>query len=578
MEDKRTAFAILLCTVIVVVYTQVFLAPYQQQALQAPATQQVGQQGDTQQQAAIQTGATPQVDMQAAQAPGSAASPMGSFGALPVASAPTTEMISSAGVVSINTGRAELQLALLGGRILNLRLNGYRRELKEADSYSLVSAASGAKLPLGLWIGNVDDSQVRYNLKSVSGLEQISDQAYRAQPNQEAVIELQSDTGVIKRLRFPPNSYTWHVDVAGVASGTPVSLEWAHVLSQEALQERLDPIRLTMLSAEGDIKHISSADMSKSELQAAGKTRWSALGDKYFMSAIMPTDSSATASYGHVQDDYFIRATQQGASTFKVYTGPKDIDELGVVGDDLYRAIDLGFFAFLAQPLLIFLKFFYNLLGNWGLAVIGLTLALKLLFYPLNKASFVSMKAMQALQPEIKALRERVKDATQLNQEMMALYKRRGVNPLGGCFPILIQIPVFFGLYNALLNSIDLRHANFALWINDLSSPEKLHIWGVGVPLMILLMGASMFFQQKLQPSAMDPQQQKIMNMMPIIFTGMFIVYPMPSGLVLYWLVNNVMSITQQVSLRSEKGINPLTATIVAAVAMFGFGFALTII
>lgn len=574
MEDKRTAFAILLCTVIVVVYTQVFLAPYQQQASQVTAGQQV-QQGATPQQV-LNNGAVGAAALQAAQPPVNGASPMGSFGALPVATAPTTEMISSAGVITVKTGRAELQLALLGGRVVNLRLADYRRELKEADSYSLVSAASGAKLPLGVWVGNTDDSQVLYSVKGISGLEQVADQSYRGIPNQEAVIELQSEGGIIKRLRFSPNSYVWYVDIAGVAEGTPVSLEWAHILSQEALKERLDPIRLTMLSSEGDIKHMSASDMANAELQAAGKTRWSALGDKYFMSAIVPTDIAATASYGHVQDDYFIRATQQGPSTFKLYSGPKDIDELGAVGDDLYRAIDLGFFAFLAQPLLIFLKFFYNLLGNWGLAVIGLTLAIKLLFYPLNKASFVSMKAMQALQPEIKALRERVKDATQLNQEMMALYKRRGVNPLGGCFPILIQIPVFFGLYNALLNSIDLRHANFALWINDLSSPEKLNIWGVGVPLMILLMGASMYFQQKLQPSAMDPQQQKIMNMMPLIFTGMFIVYPMPSGLVLYWLVNNVMSITQQVSLRSEKGINPLTATIVAAVGIFCVGFALT--
>jgi YidC/Oxa1 family membrane protein insertase len=188
------------------------------------------------------------------------------------------------------------------------------------------------------------------------------------------------------------------------------------------------------------------------------------------------------------------------------------------------------------------------------------------------------MKAMQDLQPEMKALRERIKDPTQLNQEIMGLYKKRGVNPMGGCFPMLIQLPVFLGLYNALLYSIELRHAPFALWVTDLSSPEGLLIFGIQVPVMIILMGLSMIWQQHTTPSAMDPVQKRVMLLMPVVFTIMFIIFPFPAGLVLYWLVNNLISIVQQRFLRSEGGHSALKGTIVGSILIFAFGFVLTLL
>ena len=159
----------------------------------------------------------------------------------------------------------------------------------------------------------------------------------------------------------------------------------------------------------------------------------------------------------------------------------------------------------------------------------------------------------------------------------MELYKKRGVNPMGGCFPILLQIPVFLGMYNALRVSVELRHAPFALWINDLSAPEHLDIFGIPVPVMIILMGISMLWAQVTTPSTMDPAQKKAMLMVPLVFTVMFIIYPFPSGLVLYWLVSNIISIIQQTALRSEKGINPFFATVVGSVAIFGLGFLITL-
>ena len=216
---------------------------------------------------------------------------------------------------------------------------------------------------------------------------------------------------------------------------------------------------------------------------------------------------------------------------------------------------------------------------NYGLAIIALTLIVKTVMLPLSKASFESMRKMQEVQPEIKALRERIKDATQLNQETFALYKRRGINPMGGCFPIAIQIPVFLGLYQALLNALELRHAPFALWITDLSAPEKLELFGVGVPVMVLLMAASMIIQQWTTPNpSADPAQQKMMMFMPLIFAGMFIIYPMPAGLVLYWLVNNIISITQQMYMRNTKRGSVYTGTLIASLLIFGAGYILTLI
>jgi len=265
---------------------------------------------------------------------------------------------------------------------------------------------------------------------------------------------------------------------------------------------------------------------------------------------------------------------------FEAYAGPKDYKTLEYVGDfHLERSIDMGWFSFLALPLLWLLHYLYLYLHNYGLAIIALTLIVKTALLPLSKASFASMKKMQEVQPEIKALRERIKDPTQLNQEMLALYQRRGINPMGGCFPIAIQIPVFLGLYNALSNSIELRHAAFALWITDLSAPERLEVFGIGVPVMVLLMSASMIIQQWTTPNpSADPQQQKIMMMMPIIFAIMFIIYPMPAGLVLYWLVNNIISITQQVYMRNTEKGSVYVATSVVSIVLLAGGYILTLI
>jgi YidC/Oxa1 family membrane protein insertase len=248
---------------------------------------------------------------------------------------------------------------------------------------------------------------------------------------------------------------------------------------------------------------------------------------------------------------------QKATLDYTAYFGPKDLDVLHSLNLKLEHVVDFGWFDIIAKPLHGFLKYIYGLVKNYGIAIIILTILIKILFWPLTNKSYKSMKAMQKLQPHMAKIREKYKnDKEMLNQELMALYKTHKVNPFGGCLPMIIQIPAFFALYKILGYSIEIRHQPFLWWINDLSAPDRLNI-GIdipyvgGLPILTLLMGASMFIQQKMTPVTGDPAQAKIMMMMPIIFTFMFINFP--SGLVLYWLINNILSIGQQSYINRQK-------------------------
>jgi len=230
---------------------------------------------------------------------------------------------------------------------------------------------------------------------------------------------------------------------------------------------------------------------------------------------------------------------------FSLYIGPRDIDILELQNAQLERTIDFGWFDIISKPLLLTLKFLNGFLHNWGVSIIVLTILIKILFWPLTNKSFKSMKGMQKLQPEIKELKEKHKDnKEEFAKQQMALFKRYKVNPLGGCLPMVLQIPVFIALYRALMDSIELRHAAFIpFWINDLAAKDPTYI----AP---LVMGASMFLQQKMTPTTVDPAQAKIMMFMPVMFTVMFLNFP--SGLVIYWLINNLISIAQQVYINKK--------------------------
>jgi YidC/Oxa1 family membrane protein insertase len=293
-----------------------------------------------------------------------------------------------------------------------------------------------------------------------------------------------------------------------------------------------------------------------------GKVSWAALQDSYFAAALLPKENALSAYATKTAADQPIVGLTTAKQTLhpggqvaldaEVFAGPKEIDILKAAGQDLDKLVDLGWFDFLARPALYLLKFLYGFIGNYGLAIILVTVLQKVAFYPLSQKSLKSMQAMQMIQPKVQALQERYKNNPQKKQEeTMALYRKHGVNPMGGCLPMVVQIPIFIALYNALSNSVEMWQAHF-LWIRDLTQPDslfRLQLWGgdyynVG-NILGLLMGVSMWVQQKMSPPAGDPRQAQMMLwMMPILFTWMF--WSFPSGLVLYWLVNNVLQIGQQ--------------------------------
>jgi len=314
---------------------------------------------------------------------------------------------------------------------------------------------------------------------------------------------------------------------------------------------------------DGELEEIK-VDKIEDQDKYTGHIGWVAQVDRYFLSAIIPKEPREAAlklakpadilGTIYIDPSGPVPSKAERTYQYKVYFGPKSLETLSSVGADLTRIVDFGFFDIIAKPLLHAMNFIFRFIPNYGFAIIIITIIVKILFWPLSNKSYQSMSQMKKLQPKMAEIKAKYKDdRKQMNQEMMNLYKLYKVNPLGGCLPMVLQIPVFFAFYKMLYQAIELRHAPFWLWINDLSAPDRLFNFDIAVPLMAppygipvltLIMGASMFFQQKMSPPPGDPTQAKMMMFMPIFFTFIFINFP--SGLVLYWLVNNILSMAQQ--------------------------------
>ncbi|MEI7816731.1 MAG: membrane protein insertase YidC [Desulfuromonadales bacterium] len=303
------------------------------------------------------------------------------------------------------------------------------------------------------------------------------------------------------------------------------------------------------LFSDNSIQSNKIKDVSSASKRYEKTIMWSGFADKYFLNAILSEKNSIASvelkknSAGFFESivsspQFTINPGQSSSVTHRLFVGPKDIDVLKDQGNSLEQSLDLGWFTVIAKPLLYSLKFFYNYVGNYGIAIIIITIILKAFFFPLTHKSYKSMKGMQKIQPEMTKLREKYKDDRDaMNKAVMELYREHKVNPMGGCLPMVVQIPVFFALYKSLMFSIELRHAPFFFWVTDLADKDPYYVTPV-------IMGITMFVQQKMTPSNMDPMQQKMMLALPVVFTFMFLSFP--SGLVLYWLVNNVLTIGQQ--------------------------------
>jgi len=287
-----------------------------------------------------------------------------------------------------------------------------------------------------------------------------------------------------------------------------------------------------------------------------GGIRWYSFEGEYFTALLIPPSSEKNLTLtvkgrekniletNLITSPFSVEANGSSKTPFRIYLGPKETGRLKELGVSAEKLVDFGFFTIVAKPLLWFLNLTHGLTKNFGIDIIILSILIKIIFLPLTQISFKSMKEMQKVQPEMARLKETYKnDKARLQQEIMLLYKRRKINPMSGCLPMLIQIPVFIALYNALQNAIEMRHAPFFLWIRDLSAKDPIYI----TP---LIMGASMVIQQKMTPTAADPTQAKMFMLMPIMFTFLFLNFP--SGLVLYWLVNNLLSIAHQYYLNKK--------------------------
>lgn len=326
-----------------------------------------------------------------------------------------------------------------------------------------------------------------------------------------------------------------------------------------------DDIKIT----EKDRKKESKVQEKIQNSHFSGQISWAGYTDRYFMTAILPrVDDGQTSAHGQVKLSYagdivstdYIRKMDRldpGTSRtvgFKFFMGPKSHEILTGYGNNLDKIVNFGFFNIIAKPLLLTMNIIHGVIPNYGVAILLLTVLIKLVFWPLGTKSYKSMNQMKKVQPLMMEIREKYKDDKQrMNQEIMGLYKTYKVNPLGGCLPLLVQMPIFFALYRMLYMAIELRHAPFFGWVTDLSAPDRLFEFGFsipmmqepyGIPMLTIIMGASFLLQQKMAPAGGDPMQQKIMMLMPIIMTVIFINFP--SGLVLYMFANNIISIGQQ--------------------------------
>ncbi len=385
---------------------------------------------------------------------------------------------------------------------------------------------------------------------------------------EELVYEWKSPQGVDIQTRFLFHADKYNIDLAvTVNNGSGHLIDDALLLHIAHLpregKKAYGAFEGMALLLGDKLKEIKEGKVK--EKQFEGRIPWVAYEEPYFMTAIANendtglTAKGTTLSDGEIRVSYItpslnVKPLERITKNFALYLGPRDLYVLKGLGKKLEKAINFGWFDIIAKPLLVTLRFFNKYVSNYGVSIILLTILIKILFWPLTRKSYQSMKEMRKLQPMMAKIREKYKNNKQeMQKQLMNLYKTYKINPMGGCLPMVVQIPVFFAFYRILPSSIELRHAPFVLWINDLSAPERLFSFSFkipfmappyGIPVLTLLMGASMFLQQKMTPSPGDPAQAKMMMMLPIVFTFLFINFP--SGLVLYWLTNNLLSIAQQ--------------------------------
>jgi len=385
---------------------------------------------------------------------------------------------------------------------------------------------------------------------------------------QQITFSWKSETGVVieKTYLFSSNSYVIGLD-AVVKNVSELSLQdklFVTLSGPTPKDTRAYGFEGPSAMINGSVEEVEIKKIAEKNTYS-GNVQWVAVQGRYFIRSIIPDQVEDASMQLSLPGDHLVEARYinpervfapgtQHSFKYALFFGPKSTKVLGEVGHDLGKVVNFGWFDFIAKPCVWLMNKLYGVIPNYGVAIIILTILIKILLWPLGSKSYKSMSEMKKIQPLMQEIREKYKnDKKKMNEEVMSLYRTYKINPLGGCLPMVVQLPVFFALYRMLYQAIELRHAPFFLWIDDLSAPDRLFRFDFsvpfmeppyGIPVLTIIMGATMLLQQKMSPPMGDPTQAKMMMFMPIIFTVIFINFS--SGLVLYWLVNNILSIGQQ--------------------------------
>jgi YidC/Oxa1 family membrane protein insertase len=465
--------------------------------------------------------------------------------------------------ITVHSDLLAVTIDLLGGDIIQAELLAYPRTLRDPRPLQLLEhtppflyqAQSGFIGPQG------PDSQA-----TGRPLYQAPQQHYQLTEQQESVevpLVYRNEQGVKFRKTFVLRRGDYALEVRYHIDNTstqPICFQLFGQLKQSvALPKTRDKGHFALQTyrgaaystSENRYQKYSFSDLKKTDLALSTQRGWVAMLQQYFVAAWIPEENHPYQFYsknlpqhqqaliGFQGEPITLLPGQQQQRQAKLWLGPELQEKMATVAKYLDLTVDYGWLWFISQPLFQLLKFLHRFVDNWGAAIICITFVVRGLLYPLTKAQYTAMAKMRLLQPKLLAMRERCGDDRQrLSKEMMELYKRERVNPLGGCLPLLVQMPIFLALYWMLMGSVELRHAPFVGWIRDLSAPDPYYV-------LPLLMGLSMFLIQKMSPSPVtDPMQQKVMTMMPVLFTVFFLWFP--SGLVLYYVMSNLMTLLQQ--------------------------------
>lgn len=556
MQERRALIAIVLIFLVYVIFTTVFRPGVKPRS----TTEGAGSGEATGEVEPAPVDRTPAGQPDGAQ-PGAGIT--GSAGAAQTSGAPLSAVLPAEEMPltesEVRTPLYTCRFTSMGGLLTSFILHDYPMN----DSGHVELVPESEVLPFGVAL--LLKTGERIGLSDINWSVTAEALRLEAGSDESLAFELVTQSGLIvrKTCHFKGDTYVMDVDISVSGPGSEavraVEFGWQSGLGVTEIHRESDDLNnFAGITLSGDdVEKVKRGDVKKRErIEFAGDIRWSGVKTKYFLAAVLPEDGSQVVTgFFHPGGEAIgmtIETAGVGTHRYMVYAGPLDHTRLKSLGYGLERAVDFGWSWIkpLSKLMFRFILFCNKYIPNYGLVIIILSLLIKVLFYPLTQKSMKSMRDMQKLQPKMKELREVHKgDAQKLNAEMMKLYKEHGVNPVGGCLPMLLQMPVFIALFQVLSRTIELRQAPFMLWIQDLSSPDviadlpfSLPFIGSNLSLLPILMGVAMFVQQKMQSS--DPKQAAMTYMMPVVFTVLF--FRFPSGLVLYWLVNNILTIGHQ--------------------------------